>query len=53
MHIVQCETVLEWAFEQGDRVFFPPDQHLGRNTALEMGIQLMRWLSGTRSDIGW
>lgn len=25
---------LEWAFDRGDRVFFLPDQHLGRNTAI-------------------
>jgi len=31
-------AVLRWAFERGDRVFFFPDQHLGRNTALGMGI---------------
>lgn len=31
-------AVLKWAFERGDRVFFFPDQHLGRNTALKMGI---------------
>lgn len=31
-------AVLEWAFKRGDRVFFFPDQHLGRNTALKMGI---------------
>ncbi|MFM9116634.1 MAG: quinolinate synthase NadA [Planctomycetota bacterium] len=30
--------VLEWAFQRGKRVFFFPDQHLGRNTALKMGI---------------
>lgn len=30
--------VLEWAFQRGQRVFFFPDQHLGRNTALTMGI---------------
>ncbi len=30
--------VIEWAFERGDRVLFFPDQHLGRNTALKMGI---------------
>lgn len=33
-----AEKVLQWAFEQGDRVFFFPDQHLGRNTAISMGI---------------
>jgi len=31
-------SVIEWAFERGKRVFFFPDQHLGRNTALKMGI---------------
>ncbi len=32
--------VLEWAFERGRRVFFFPDQHLGRNTGHRMGIPL-------------
>ncbi len=31
-------AVLEWAFERKRRVLFFPDQHLGRNTALTMGI---------------
>ncbi len=31
-------AVLEWAFARTSRVLFFPDQHLGRNTALEMGI---------------
>jgi quinolinate synthase len=31
-------AVLKWAFERKKRVFFFPDQHLGRNTALKMGI---------------
>lgn len=31
-------AVLEWSFQRGKRVFFFPDQHLGRNTALTMGI---------------
>ena len=30
--------VMEWALAQRPRVFFFPDQHLGRNTALRMGI---------------
>jgi len=34
-----ARAVLEWSFERGDRVFFFPDQHLGRNTALKMGIE--------------
>ncbi len=33
-----ARAVLEWAFQRGKRVFFFPDQHLGRNTALTMGI---------------
>ncbi|GAA5225624.1 quinolinate synthase NadA [Paeniglutamicibacter antarcticus] len=33
-------TVLEWAFERGQRVLFFPDQHLGRNTAKAMGVAL-------------
>ncbi len=31
-------AVLRWALERTRRVFFFPDQHLGRNTALRMGI---------------
>ncbi len=31
-------NVLEWALRQTGRVLFFPDQHLGRNTALRMGI---------------
>lgn len=31
-------TVLQWAFDRGQRVLFFPDQHLGRNTAKAMGI---------------
>ena len=33
--------VLEWAFQQGDKALFLPDQHLGRNTAhFQLGIPL-------------
>ena len=35
-----AQTVLEWAFERAERVLFFPDQHLGRNTALAMGVPL-------------
>jgi len=31
-------AVLQWAFDRTCRVLFFPDQHLGRNTALKMGI---------------
>lgn len=33
-----ARAVLEWAFQRRGRVLFFPDQHLGRNTALAMGI---------------
>jgi len=32
--------VLEWAFAQKPRALFFPDQHLGRNTGVKMGIPL-------------
>jgi quinolinate synthase len=36
-----AQRALEWAFEQGEKVFFLPDQHLGRNTAvLDLGLSL-------------
>ncbi|MER7499961.1 quinolinate synthase NadA [Nonomuraea pusilla] len=36
-----ARRALDWAFQQGDKVLFLPDQHLGRNTAvLEMGMSL-------------
>jgi quinolinate synthase len=36
-----ARQALEWAFEQGDKVLFLPDQHLGRNTAvLQLGLSL-------------
>jgi quinolinate synthase len=36
-----ARTALTWAFEQGEKVLFLPDQHLGRNTAvLELGLSL-------------
>src|SRR3954470_24913398 len=36
-----AERALNWAFEQGEKVLFLPDQHLGRNTAVrELGMSL-------------
>ncbi len=36
-----AKRALEWAYQQGQRVLFLPDQHLGRNTAvLELGFSL-------------
>ena len=33
-------TVVEWAFQSQDRVLFLPDQHLGRNSGIKLGIPL-------------
>ena len=35
-----ARLILEWAWRQGERVLFLPDQHLGRNTAYAMGVPL-------------
>ena len=38
--------VLEWSFSRREKVLFFPDQHLGRNTGLRMGIaleQMVTW----------
>ena len=36
-----AERALRWAFEKGEKVFFLPDQHLGRNTAVRsLGLSL-------------
>jgi quinolinate synthase len=35
-----ARAVLEWAWSRARRVFFFPDQHLGRNTAFAMGVPL-------------
>ena len=35
-----AKAVLEWAFQQGERVLFLPDQHLGRNSGLTLGVGL-------------
>jgi quinolinate synthase len=36
-----AERAMRWAFEKGEKVFFLPDQHLGRNTAvLKLGLKV-------------
>jgi quinolinate synthase len=37
-----AQAAFEWAFARGRRIFFLPDQHLGRNTGFAMGIALDR-----------
>jgi quinolinate synthase len=33
-----ARQLFEWAFGRGERILFLPDEHLGTNTALDMGI---------------
>jgi quinolinate synthase len=35
-----AEAAFRWAFARGKRIFFLPDQHLGRNTGFAMGIPM-------------
>jgi len=45
--------VLQWAFSRGRRVLFFPDEHLGRNTAVKLGVpdeQIVVW--NQRLDFG-
>ena len=35
-----AEKALKWAFNNGEKILFLPDQHLGRNTAYKMGYPL-------------
>ena len=44
-----AERVLTWALAQGDKVFFLPDEHLGRNSASALNIpddQVVLWRRG-------
>jgi quinolinate synthase len=34
--------ICAWALKQGKKVFFVPDQHLGRNTAKKLGLDMRR-----------
>lgn len=35
-----ARQIIEWAFTEGEKLLFFPDQHLGRNTCFDMGIPL-------------
>tara|TARA_A100001234_G_scaffold209386_1_gene208189 strand:- start:1127 stop:2302 length:1176 start_codon:yes stop_codon:yes gene_type:complete len=55
-----AEGILNWAFERAGKngkVLFFPDQHLGRNTGLAMGIpieKMVTWTPGEQKDeLGW
>jgi quinolinate synthase len=44
-----AERVLTWGLGQGDKVFFFPDEHLGRNSAAALGIpedEVVLWQRG-------
>jgi len=44
-----AERVLTWALDRGDKVFFFPDEHLGRNSAHALGIpedEVVLWQRG-------
>jgi len=41
-----ADKILKWALRKSKKVFFFPDQHLGRNTARKMGIpqsRILQW----------
>ncbi|MCK5069332.1 MAG: quinolinate synthase NadA, partial [Desulfocapsa sp.] len=43
------EKVLKWALDKGEKVFFFPDEHLGRNSAAALGVpddQVLLWRRG-------
>ncbi len=35
-----AEAIIRWSFRHRERLFFFPDQHLGRNTCVKMGLPL-------------
>jgi len=35
-----CKSAFDWAFQRNEKIFFLPDQHLGRNTGFARGIPL-------------
>lgn len=46
-----AERVLTWALAQGEKVFFFPDEHLGRNSAHALGIpedEVVLWRRGAK-----
>jgi quinolinate synthase len=46
-----AERVLAWGLERGEKVFFFPDEHLGRNSAHALGIpadQVVLWTRGEK-----
>ncbi|MCE9595116.1 MAG: quinolinate synthase NadA [Planctomycetes bacterium] len=47
-----AHKVVRWALAQDKKVFFVPDQHLGRNTAKKLGLDLARVVALPDPQIG-
>ena len=45
-------AVMTWAWQRGEKLLMLPDQHLGRNTALQAGrAARSRWSCGIRNEV--
>jgi quinolinate synthase len=47
-----AQKTFEWAFSRGEKIFFFPDEHLGRNTAKKMGIDSVTIWDPNKKDGG-
>ncbi|MCC6407952.1 MAG: quinolinate synthase NadA [Planctomycetes bacterium] len=47
-----AHKVVKWALAQQKKVFFVPDQHLGRNTARKLGLDLSRVVAFPDPQLG-
>ena len=49
-----ANKIISWALKQGEKLFFLPDQHLGRNTSFKLGIPLNQMIeyNATEKDGG-
>jgi quinolinate synthase len=47
-----ARKIVEWAFSQGEKLLFFPDQHLGRNTCYDLGIPLDQMVVYDPADPG-
>jgi quinolinate synthase len=43
-------SIMQWAWERGEKLVMLPDQHLGRNTAARLGSRSTGWSSGIRTS---
>ncbi|MFW5799890.1 MAG: quinolinate synthase NadA [Spirochaetota bacterium] len=48
-----AEKIIKWAMDKGDKLFFFPDQHLGRNISYELGVPLENMRTWTpKTELG-